>query len=473
MIHVLYVDEDPALLDSARMILAESGEIVVDTSLSAHAALEMLGQTHYDAIVSDFQLPDMGAPAFLEKIQVLAPGLPLFVFFDDNRTTTIPDVRNLEDMPGQKKARQRLLPFDRLRKNLLKITEKHRRTEHYRQIIENTYEAVVVVLDNRIVFTNMAFGKILGGYSPEEMEGHAVLDFADSRDHERITRCIRDQLTSTVSCREDTFRVLARGGDVRYLKCRESVISWEGHPAVLAFVTDVTDRRQTEMALDLTNRKICILNDLTRHDIANRLTVLRGRLKIARNLAKDPQLIRELDIVENAGRDIYGYLETAHTYHDLGMTSTCWFKLDSVLNCQKILSDAPELKIFLDARDIEVYCDPLFPRVFENLIDNSLRHGNHVSEIRITTGETDNGLVITVEDDGSGIPGEDKERIFEHGVGKHPGLGLFLSREILSITGISIRETGSAGSGARFEITIPPGGYRFTGTRQGLGLPCT
>jgi len=54
---------------------------------------------------------------------------------------------------------------------------------------------------------------------------------------------------------------------------------------------------------------------------------------------------------------------------------------------------------------------------------------------------------ITVEDM--------KERIFRKGVGKNTGLGLFLTREILDITGLSITETGNEGEGARFEIAIP------------------
>ena len=52
-----------------------------------------------------------------------------------------------------------------------------------------------------------------------------------------------------------------------------------------------------------------------------------------------------------------------------------------------------------------------------------------------------------------------KERIFLKGVGKNTGYGLFLAREILGITEISIRETGTSGKGARFEILVPPGRY--------------
>jgi len=66
------------------------------------------------------------------------------------------------------------------------------------------------------------------------------------------------------------------------------------------------------------------------------------------------------------------------------------------------------------------------------------------------------------EDDGMGVPAEEKEKIFERGFGKNTGLGLTLSKEILSITGITIRETGEPGRGARFEMTVPKGAYRLT-----------
>jgi len=80
--------------------------------------------------------------------------------------------------------------------------------------------------------------------------------------------------------------------------------------------------------------------------------------------------------------------------------------------------------------------------------------------MRFSVTERDGDQILMYEDDGKGIPAEEKERIFERGFGKNTGLGLFLSREILSITGITIKETGEPGKGARFEMTIPKGMYR-------------
>jgi signal transduction histidine kinase len=82
-----------------------------------------------------------------------------------------------------------------------------------------------------------------------------------------------------------------------------------------------------------------------------------------------------------------------------------------------------------------------------------------VTRIRIGAKETDEGLVISVKDDGVGVPADQKERIFEHGFGRHTGYGLYLAREILHIAGFSILETGDPGKGARFDIHVPRGRY--------------
>ena len=102
---------------------------------------------------------------------------------------------------------------------------------------------------------------------------------------------------------------------------------------------------------------------------------------------------------------------------------------------------------------------PSSPGSSPTLFENARRHGERVTTIRIRAKETEGGLVISVEDDGVGIPADQKDRIFEHGFGRHTGYGLYLAREILTIAGFSIHETGDPGKGARFDIHIPRGRY--------------
>jgi signal transduction histidine kinase len=99
-------------------------------------------------------------------------------------------------------------------------------------------------------------------------------------------------------------------------------------------------------------------------------------------------------------------------------------------------------------------------KVFCNLMDNSLRHGVHVTRMDYSVREAEGNLILMYHDDGVGILPEDKKQLFQKGFGHHTGLGLFLSKEILSITGITISENGEPGKGVRIEITVPREAYR-------------
>ena len=70
--------------------------------------------------------------------------------------------------------------------------------------------------------------------------------------------------------------------------------------------------------------------------------------------------------------------------------------------------------------------------------------------------------MIVYEDNGIGISDKILPVFFERGNGKKTGYGMFLIREILMITGISITETGESGKRPRFEIVVPDGSFRDT-----------
>jgi signal transduction histidine kinase len=83
--------------------------------------------------------------------------------------------------------------------------------------------------------------------------------------------------------------------------------------------------------------------------------------------------------------------------------------------------------------------------------------------IRFSCQENGEEIICVYEDNGIGIPPKDKPLIFNRGFGKNTGLGMFLAKEILAITGMTVRETGEFDNGVRFEITVPKDAYRFSG----------
>jgi signal transduction histidine kinase len=212
------------------------------------------------------------------------------------------------------------------------------------------------------------------------------------------------------------------------------------------------------------NKKLTILSSITRHDIKNQITALSAYLELSRMATGDA--LPASEYVQKEMR-IAGILEEqidfTRIYEEMGTTVPTWQNISDGVKRSIAALSMREVKVEIDRENLEIYADPLFERVLYNLLDNALKYGGgSMTAIRVTSREVNEGLVVTCEDDGEGIAHEDKARLFERGFGKNTGLGLFLSREILSITGITIAETGEPGKGARFEMVVPMGAYRFT-----------
>jgi PAS domain S-box-containing protein len=255
-----------------------------------------------------------------------------------------------------------------------------------------------------------------------------------------------------------------------------SFFELEGAPAVLAIIRDITERKvlEGEMAhytaelsqytqnLQRANDKLNLMNRITRHDILNQLTAIMGYLDLTKENFPDPKLQEYIGIELRAARTIQDQILFTKEYQDIGSQTPRWFDLRNVIvSAAEKLTLSP-IALAIEIERTEVYADPLFEKVFFTLFENGIRHGEKVTGIIFSCHETDDGLTVVYEDNGVGVPAERKEDILDQKFFKHTGFGLFLSRTILSITGITIRETGISGRGARFEMLVPKGAYRST-----------
>jgi signal transduction histidine kinase len=226
------------------------------------------------------------------------------------------------------------------------------------------------------------------------------------------------------------------------------------------------DLRLAQESLSLANKKLNLLSGITRHDIGNQLLSLSGYLELSKESLDDPVATREfIAKEEKIAATLAHQIDFTKEYEDLGVNAPVWQNVNLIIS--SVITRLPLGNIRVDAGDpdLEVFADPLLEKVFYNLIDNALRYGGgQMTAVRVTHRDDKGDLVIIMEDDGNGISTGDKSQLFTKGAGEHTGLGLFLSREILSITRITITESGDPGKGARFEITVPKGEFRFTGS---------
>jgi signal transduction histidine kinase len=224
---------------------------------------------------------------------------------------------------------------------------------------------------------------------------------------------------------------------------------------------DVTDRKHAEVALKLAHRKLNLLSSITRHDILNQLTVLDGYLELSGPALSNTRVGDYVQKEKKAANAIRRMISFTKDYEEIGQQQPGWHRIGTIITQLAKTTNLPGITLDSRLGDLEMFADPLLERVFNNLLDNAIRHGENVKTITVSAEPADAALVIWWEDDGIGVPDEEKERIFKRGVGKHTGLGLFLAREILGLTGITIRETGLSGNGARFEIMVPAGSFRY------------
>ena len=232
---------------------------------------------------------------------------------------------------------------------------------------------------------------------------------------------------------------------------------------VLAFVVDITERKIAQEALALANKKLGLMASITRHDILNQIMALNAYLELSREASPDPTVSEFLGKMAKISASMERHISFTRDYQTIGVQAPQWQDVGACIFRSTASLPMRNVRVTSDLHDVKVLADPLFEKIFYNLIDNALRYGGDgMKQIRISSEETDTGLIIIVEDDGAGISREDRPHLFTKGFGKNTGLGLFLSKEILGITGMEIRENGTSGKGARFEISVPKGAYRLS-----------
>ncbi len=251
-------------------------------------------------------------------------------------------------------------------------------------------------------------------------------------------------------------------GEMAWIMATASPLNLKGYGSVISFL-DIGEQRLTSHALTMVNKKLSLMTSITRHDIKNSLTALKGYLYLMAEEVEKESAKELLARIVSITSDIERKIIFTSTYQNIGAESPQWQNISELVNGIK----TEKISVVHELDGLEIFADQMLGMVFENLIQNSLMHGEKVQHILLTTRRDDQDLTIIYEDDGVGIPESEKENIFERGYGKNTGFGLFLIREILSITGLSIRECGIPGEGARFEILVPQGSYRYS-VRQAI-----
>lgn len=279
---------------------------------------------------------------------------------------------------------------------------------------------------------------------------------------EVLSRLVRELLEEfekkTPVLQRETF-----GDEMETLRQYNEVLFRKLEKKVLDLEEEIAERRRAEERMNLSNRKLALMTDVTSQDIQNKVTALRGYVDLSKKAASERDRMscigKEVEILAS----IHNIIQKTKDYLQMGMDQSRWTPLEHTVKVQMALqSQKNTLSLNCNLHGLEIYSDSLIDHVIYNLIHNTITHGEKATCISFYCQESRDGLLLVCEDDGIGIPSEQKSQIFDRVVGGEGRFGLFFNREYLMLYGMKITETGIPGTGARFEITVPSGKFRFS-----------
>ena len=315
--------------------------------------------------------------------------------------------------------------------------------------------------DGRYTGCNNTFETFFGR-SRSEIIGKTVFEVAPKEIADEYFRT-DEELLNHPGTQHYESRAVSKNGQARdVIIDKAAILNSDGvATGIIGVMFDITERKVSEKALEQVNKKLNLLSGITRHDINNQLTVLRGSLALLEHSNHDLKLNHDYLVAIKAAAGIAAIIRFTREYEQVGVHAPAW--QDTRTLTDTAAKQAPLGQVIVK-NDLpvgtDVFADPLIAKVFYNLMDNAVRYGGKITTIRFSVEDCEDKQVIVCEDDGVGVPVDEKKKIFERGFGKNTGLGLAISREILDITGITIKETGEPGQGARFEMVVPKGMWK-------------
>jgi PAS domain S-box-containing protein len=443
-----------AILDEAGTIILANGEV---EPLLGFPPLELEGRIHWSLFIPPDELPRLSEFFRLLREDPASSTQHYEARLVDRWGKTKHGIFSVARIPGSRNSVISIMDITELKGAEEALRESE---EKYRTLVERANDVIVVIQDGIVMFCNSRAAEMWGG-TADDIIGRPFVDYVAPEEVPRIEEMNRKRISGEAVPQMYDAILLRKNGSRFHAGINAGLITFRGRPAALAFVRDISERKQAEEALLTAHRKLNLLSSITRHDIRNQLLVILGYTELLRQEARPDPAGRIITAVEEAARTIQHHIEFTREYQEVGIHAPVWQDLRGVMVRAGGRFRLGKVKLLIEVDGVELLADPLLERAIYNLIDNALKHGATLTMIRFSARESASGLTITCEDDGAGIPPENRERIFSPGFARPSGYGLFLVREILGITGISIHEEGDPGRGARFRMVAPRGVYRL------------
>ena len=353
--------------------------------------------------------------------------------------------------------------------------------EKYRLVVENANEAIVVVQDGLLHFANQS-ALDLTGFSKEEWLSTDYLQCIHSADQPAVEEFHARLLSGEEPGARIAVRTVAADGREKWVELGGVRVTWNGAPAALCFLTDITDRRQLEGQL-VQSQKMEAIGRLAggiAHDFNNLLTIINGYTRLMRQqLVAESAFRGHVDEIAKAAASAAELTARLLAFSRKGVVNPVVLDVNGALTnvrqlLDRIIGEDIELSIAFDKALPNVTADPgQIEQIVMNLVTNARDAMPDGGVISVSTSlvrvrdryapelppEPGDYVVIAVSDTGHGMDERTRELIFEpfFTTKKESGTGLGLATvySIVRQHGGAIRCQSAPGEGTTFRVYLP------------------
>lgn len=349
------------------------------------------------------------------------------------------------------------------------IRELQASEKRFRAILDTATDAVLSINENhRIILFNNAAQRIFG-YSREEVLGADLNLLIPPKygDHQRHVRRFLERRESEIVGKTISLTGLRKNGEEFPIDLSLSFLEMEDGVTFTAIIRDVTEHRQLERKL-LQSERLAAVGQAAAHvahEIKNPLMIIGGFSNQISQRLRDEKDLQKLDMILEEVRRLEALVA------NLGDFTREYRLVKRQANINSVLKDVLEIMAgvcspekyefnqFLSTEVAEINCDPdKLKQVFINIISNGIEAMTDGGAISVTTKRIPHGIEVRITDEGTGIPEEDLEHIFEPFYTtreRGSGLGLSISYKIIEAHDGDIWAVSSPGKGTSFIIQLP------------------
>ncbi len=355
--------------------------------------------------------------------------------------------------------------------------------EQYKLLVENASEAILVLQDGLIKYSNPKTFDLLG-YDASELHYAKFLNFIHEDDRELALINHMKKLKGEHDPTVYTYGIITKRGLIRYFSVNAVLINWGGDRAVLAFLSDVTERKRAEREIQLSFEKQKELSELrskfvtmASHEFKTPLTAILGSAEILekygeglaadkrqRNIFRIQESVKRMNQMLNdiiiMGKSDTGKLELKAAPIDLNIFLQNL--IDDLLQ-REAKKSHPKLNVDIQGLPVDANVDAeIIRQGIENILSNALKFSEPNTEVSFKAYMDKSNIVIKVRDEGIGIPDNDKQRLMEpffkgSNVGNlsGTGLGLTIVKRAIEMHQGKIEIHSQENKGTEVTMTIP------------------